>query len=124
VFNTPVELEIAAVVPPLRGADFMHADIQQYLEAMRKHGYDENTIVVRRTETTYTRRDTANWGIIKRVWRYKETSIPAYVPYEVLWFGNGEVTKEWGEPLFVVHAALSYEQMNTLFASQPEPKAV
>lgn len=121
VFNVAIEEELKAPVPVKRGELITHPEIQVYLEAMRIAGYDENAIVVRRCEPMYSRRQHENWGIIQKAWRYKQTQATEYIPFEVIWFKNGDVTKEWAEPLMVVHASQTFAQLDASFSTQSEP---
>lgn len=118
VFNAPIEIELVAPVPVSRGSTMTHPDIQAYIYAAMERGFDENAIVVRRSETSYMRRDVVNWGIIKRAWRYKTGN--DYTPFDVLWFNNSKATGHWAEELYIVHAHQSMKMLDDIFKAQEE----
>lgn len=123
VFNAPIEIELIAPKLKERGSDWGHAEIQTYIYEAIGRGYDENAIVVRRNETSYMRRDVTNWGIIKRVWRYRSHTGGTYLPYEVLWFKTGETTGLWDDALWLVHKHQSTAELDAIFKAQENEEA-
>lgn len=100
-------------------------DADEYIRMHKVEGFGEGAIVARRYAETWRARWHTNWGVINRVvqnvpWDAKD----AWAPYIVKWFdvanllNASDMEPVWAEDLFVIHAALDKDVLESILEQQ------
>lgn len=103
------------------------SDAEEYLRMMKVEGFGDGAIVARRHAEPWRVRWHTNWGIITRVvghvpWSSKD----AWAPFIVKWLdvsplqNVSETEPAWAEDLYVIHAALDKDLLESIIEHQAE----
>ncbi len=114
VFNSPIDIELAAPIPPPRGELWDHKQIGDYVANVRLLGFDEGGIVVRRSLAIHDQKRPNQWGVITNLQTYRgNTTI--YTPLTVKWFTDSPLSFMWHDELVMIHRAMEWNARQAFF---------
>jgi hypothetical protein len=95
-------------------------EMNEYLKQAEIHGYGKGTVVARKWCSGWRYRTHIQWGVILDVNRYLMANDTVWTPFSILWLDPQGPNREaaWAEDLFVIHACLSDDLLDSIIEEQ------
>lgn len=95
------------------------AEIKDYLELAAQNGFGEGAIVTRRwAKEGGDHRWVQQWGTIIICHKVRSGGMAGWAPFAVKWHLLGEIEQVWAEDLYVIHAALDEQTLDSIVEAQ------